>query len=77
MYSAAQRIEIWRKFNRCEPEPVVTQHDDEIVLETYPSPSGIEVVLCKVKNQEHHIRRDLRDRADAMAIEFMLKHKRK
>jgi hypothetical protein len=38
---------------------------------------GVEVVLCKVKNQEHHIRRDLKDRADSIAMEFLLKHKRK
>ncbi len=77
MYSAAERIEIWRRFNQCGPDPVVVEHGDEIVVDTYACPSGLEVALCKVKNQEHHIRRDLRDRADSIAIEFLLKHKRK
>ncbi len=77
MYSAAERIEIWRRFNQCGPDPVVVEEGDEIVVDTYACPSGVEVVLCKVKNQEHHIRRDLRDRADSIAIEFLLKHKGK
>lgn len=75
MYSAAERIEIWRKFNQCDPDPVVLKHGDEIEVDTYACPSGVEVALCKVKDQEHHIRKDLRDRADAIAIEFLLKHK--
>ncbi len=77
MYSADERIDIWRKFNRCGPDPVVVENGDEIVVYTYASPSGLEVALCKVKDQEHHIRRDLRDSADAIAITFLLKHKRK
>lgn len=77
MYSAKERIEIWRKFNRCSPDPAVVEHGDEIVVDTYTSPSGLEVVLCKVKDQEHHIRTDLRDRADSFAMDFLLKHKRK
>ncbi len=77
MYSADERIEIWRKFNRCGPDPVVVKNGDEIVVYTYASPSGLEVVLCEVKDQEHHIRRDLRDRADSLALDFLLKHKRR
>jgi polyhydroxybutyrate depolymerase len=77
MYSAKERIEIWRKFNQCGPDPVIVEEGDEIVVYTYASPSGLEVVLCKVKDQEHHIRKDLRDRGDSIAIEFLLKHKRK
>ena len=77
MYSAKERIEIWRKFNQCGPDPVVVEHGDEIVVDTYTSPSGVEVVFCKVKDQEHHLRRDLRDRADEIAIDFLFKHQRK
>ena len=77
MYSAKERIEIWRKFNQCGPDPVVVEHGDEIVVYTYASPSGVEVVLCKVKDQEHHVRRDLRDSADSLALDFLLKHKRR
>ncbi|GAH12830.1 unnamed protein product [marine sediment metagenome] len=77
MYSAIERIEIWRKFNQCGPDPVVVEHGDEITVYTYTSPSGVEVVFCKVKDQEHHLRRDLRDRADEIAIDFLFKHQRK
>ena len=77
MYSADERIEIWRKFNRCGPDPVVVKKGDEVVVYTYTSQSGLEVALCKIKNQEHLIRRDLRDSADSIAIDFLFKHKRK
>ena len=77
MYSAAKRIEIWRKFNQCGPDPVVVEDGDEIVVYTYASPSGLEVVYCKVKGEGHHIRRDLRDSADSLALDFLLKHKRR
>ncbi len=32
MYSADERIEIWRKFNRCGRDPVVVEKGDEIVV---------------------------------------------
>ena len=32
MYSADERIEIWRKFNRCGRDPVVVEQGDEIVV---------------------------------------------
>jgi poly(3-hydroxybutyrate) depolymerase len=75
MYSAAKRIDVWRKFNRCGPDPVVIEKGKEIMVYTYASQSGIEVVLCKVKDQGHIIRRDLRDIADSVALDFLLKHK--
>ncbi len=77
MYSAEERIEVMRTFNQCDPEPVVVEDGNEIVVRTYASPSGIEVALCEIKDQEHHIRRDLRDRADFIAIDFLLKNKGK
>jgi len=77
MYSASKRIDIWRTFNQCRPDPVVVNKGDEIVVYTYASRSGIEVAYCKVKGQGHHIRRDLRDSADSLALDFLLKHKRK
>lgn len=76
MYSAEERIEIWRTFNQCDPDPVVKKKGEEIAWYTYTNPDGIEVVYCKVKDQEHHIRMDLRDSADAIAIDFLLRHKR-
>ena len=77
MYSATERIDVWRTFNRCRPDPVVVEKGEEMVVYTYANQSGIEVAFCKVKDQEHHIRRDLRDRADAIALDFLLKHKKR
>ena len=76
MYSAKQRIDVWRRFNQCDPSPAIERVGSEIVVYTY-SGSGSDVVLCDVKDQEHHIRRDLRDRADSLALDFLLKRKRK
>jgi polyhydroxybutyrate depolymerase len=76
MYSAAKRIDVWRSFNRCRPDPVVVNRGDEVVVYTYANQSGIEVAYCKVKGQGHHIRTDLRDSADSVALDFLLKHKR-
>ena len=75
MYSAAKRIDVWQKFNQCGPNPVVNEKGKEIVVYTYASQTGIEVALCKVKGQGHFIRRDLRDIADSLALDFLLKHK--
>ena len=74
MYSASKRIEVWRTFNQCLPDPVIENHGDEIVVHTYSNPSGLEVAFCQVKGQGHHLRRDLRDRADSLALDFLLKH---
>jgi len=76
MYSAAKRIDVWRTFNRCRPDPVVVNKGEEVVVYTYANQSGIEVAFCKVKGQGHHIRRDLRDIGDSAALDFLLKHKR-
>ena len=77
MYSASKRIDVWRMFNQCRPDPVVVNKGNEIVVHTYANQSGLEVVLCKVKGQGHHIRRDLRESADSLALDFLLKHKKK
>ncbi|MFP6892163.1 MAG: hypothetical protein VCA18_00330 [Opitutales bacterium] len=76
MYSAAKRIDVWRKFNRCRPDPVVIEKGKEIMVYTYASQTGIEVALCKVKDQGHFIRSDLRDIADSVALDFLLKHEK-
>ena len=77
MYSAAKRIDVWRTFNQCRPDPVVVKKGEEVVVTTYANESGIEVAFCKVKGEGHHVRRDLRDIADIAALDFLLKHKRK
>lgn len=76
MYSASKRIEVWRTFNQCLPDPVVENHGDEIMVHTYSNPLDLEVAFCQVKGQGHHLRRDLRDRADSIALDFLLKHRK-
>lgn len=77
MYSAAKRIDVWRTFNRCRPDPVVANKGEEVVVHTYANQSGIEVALCKVNGQGHFIRRDLRDIVDSVALDFLLDHERR
>ena len=74
MYSAKQRIGVWSAYNQCDPHPTVEKVGSEIVVYTYRGPSGADVVLCDVKDQAHHIRRDLRDRADTLALDFLLQY---
>ena len=76
MYSAARRIDVWRKFNQCATRPEITGKGGEIEVHTFASPSGMEVALCKVKGQGHFLRSDLRDKADSLALDFLLKHRK-
>lgn len=76
MYSAEERIAIWRTFNECHTNPVVMNKGGNVEVFTYTNSSGIEVGYCKVKGEGHHIRRDLRNSADAIALDFLLKHKK-
>ena len=74
MYSAKERIDIWRRFNDCRSEPVTTKHGEKITLHTYSSLSGHQAAYCKVSGEGHHLKRELRDAADELAIDFLLKH---
>ena len=56
---------------------MVVKKGKEVVLYTYANPAGIEVAFCKVKDQGHFIRKDLRDSVDSIALDFLLKHKRR
>ncbi len=76
MYSAAQRVEIWRSFNQCDPEPETSPYGDKMSVRTYSNRDGIEVAICEVKDEGHHIRRDLRRITDSLALDFMFRHKR-
>ena len=76
MYSAARRMEVWRKFNQCSVRPEITGQGEELEVHTFTSPSGLEVVLCKAKGQGHFLRSDLRDKADSLALDFLLKHRK-
>ncbi len=77
MYSAARRVDVWSKFNQCDAHPEVIKKGKEIEIHTYISPSGMEVALCKVRGQGHFLRKDLRDMTDSLAMDFLLKHRKK
>ncbi len=76
MYSAEQRIAVWRAFNECKSKPVTKAHGKEIKVQTYTNSDGIELAICEAKDQGHHLRLDLRDAADVIALDFMLKHRK-
>ena len=76
MYSAARRMEVWRKFNQCAARPEITEQGEELEVHTFASPFEMEVVLCKAKGQGHFLRSDLRDKADSLALDFLLKHRK-
>lgn len=77
MYSAEQRIAVWRAFNECKSKPVTKAHGKEIKVQTYTNSDGIELAICEAKDQGHHLRLDLRDKADIIALDFMLKQRKK
>ena len=47
-----------------------------MTLSKYANGDGMEVVLCEVKGEGHHLRRDLRDETDEIALDFLLEHRR-
>jgi len=77
MHSAEKRIAVWRAFYECEDAPVTKAHGKELSVRTYTNGDGIELAICEAKGQGHHLRRDLRDAADVIALEFMLSHRKK
>ncbi|MEO1992612.1 MAG: hypothetical protein ABGW78_11805, partial [Pirellulales bacterium] len=75
MYSSDKRIDIWRRFLACDPDPITEHYGKKIVLHTYVNKNDIAVAICKVEGEGHHIQNSLRSRADFIALEFMLHHK--
>lgn len=76
MYSADERINIWRMFNQCDAQPTINQPFEKITLRTYGNAHDIEVVLCTVAGEGHHIRHELRDKTDLIALNFLMNHSR-
>ena len=76
MYSSDKRIDIWRRFLACDPDPITEHYGKKIVLHTYVNKNDIAVAICKVEGEGHHIQDSLRSRADFIALEFMLHHKK-
>jgi poly(3-hydroxybutyrate) depolymerase len=77
MRSAKERIEILLTFANCNPEPEVIHKGELTTVYTFANDDGIEIAICDVKGEGHHLRRDLRDAADVIALDFLLRHKNK
>ncbi len=75
MYSADGRIQIWQIFNQCDARPTINRPFDTITVQTYCNSNGIEVALVTVAGEGHHIRRDLRDKTDSIALDFLMRHR--
>ncbi len=76
MYSADERINIWRIFNQCDARPTVNQPFEKITVRTFSNTNSIEVALVTVAGEGHHIQRDLRDKTDSIVLNFLMKHRR-
>ena len=76
MYSADERINIWQIFNQCDAQPTINRPFDNITVRTYVNANGIEVVLCTVAGEGHHIQHELRDKTDIIALDFLMNHRR-
>ena len=76
MYSADGRIQIWQIFNQCDARPTINRPFDTITVQTYRNANDIEVALVTVAGEGHHIRHDLRDKTDSIALNFLMRHRR-
>ena len=76
MYSADGRIQIWQIFNQCDARPTINRPFDNITVQTYRNSNDIEVALVTVAGEGHHIRRDVRDKTDSIALNFLMRHRR-
>ena len=76
MYSAEQRIEIWRSFLKCNPKPSINTKIKDMTIKTYVNDEGLEVVYCMLHGIGHAIPRQIIPIMDEMIVEFFLRHKK-
>ena len=76
MYSAEQRIEIWRSFLKCNPKPSINTKIKDMTIKTYVNDEGLEVVYCMLHGIGHAIPRHIIPIMDEMIVEFFLRHKK-
>ena len=76
MYSAEQRIEIWRNFLKCNPKPSINTKVKDMTIKTYVNDEGLEVVYCMLHGIGHAIPRQIIPIMDGMVVEFFMKHKK-
>ncbi|MCP4786380.1 MAG: hypothetical protein GY903_10575 [Fuerstiella sp.] len=75
MYSAVQRIEIWRKFLKCKPKPSVNTKIEGMTVKTYVNDKQQEVVYCMLHGVGHSIPKTIIPVMDGMIVDFFMKHK--
>jgi poly(3-hydroxybutyrate) depolymerase len=76
MYSAEERIKIWREFLKCKPDPVVKRRITDMTIKTYTKNNGDEVVYCMLHGVGHAIPRSVSLVMDELIMDFFMKHER-
>tara|TARA_B100001123_G_C15176385_1_gene973502 strand:- start:219 stop:1118 length:900 start_codon:yes stop_codon:yes gene_type:complete len=76
MYSAEQRIEIWRNFLKCNPKPSINTKIMDMTIKTYVNDEGLEVVYCMLHGVGHAIPKQIIPVMDELIVEFFLRHKK-
>ena len=76
MYSAEQRIEIWRDFLKCHPQPSVNTKIEGMTVKTYVNDEEQEVVYCMLHGVGHSIPRPIIPVMDRMLMDFFMRHKK-
>ena len=76
MYSAEQRIEIWRSFLKCNPKPSINTKIKGMTVKTYLNDKELEVVYCMLHGVGHRIPKSIIPVMDGMIVDFFMRHKK-
>lgn len=76
MYSAEQRIEIWRNFLKCNPKPSINTEIKGMTVKTYVNGEELEVVYCMLHGVGHGIPKPIIPVMDGMIVGFFMRHKK-
>ena len=76
MYSAEERIEIWRDFLKCNPKPSINTKVEGMTIKTYTNDEGNEVVYNMLHGVGHSIPRSIVPVMDGLIVDFFMKHKK-
>lgn len=52
------------------------EYSERVVVQTYRNEKGFELVCCLVKGEGHHLRTDLLNATNALALNFLFKHEK-
>lgn len=76
MYSAEQRIELWRSFLECNPTPSINTKIEGMTIKTYADDKGHEIVYCMLHGVGHSIPRRVIPVMDGLLMEFFMRHEK-